>query len=46
VPEVAGLTAAELGLPAGTDADRVRREVRAPAFARSYLMAKAATRTA
>jgi hypothetical protein len=41
VPEFAGRTAAELGLPANADADRVRREVRALAFARSYLMAKA-----
>jgi hypothetical protein len=40
VPQLAGLTAEELGLPAGTDADRVRREVRALAFARSYLMAE------
>src|SRR5215469_14423173 len=41
VPDLAGLSATELGLPANADADRVRREVRALAFARSYLMTKA-----
>jgi hypothetical protein len=40
VPQLAGLSAAELGLPEGTDPDRRRREVRALAFARSYLMAQ------
>ncbi len=41
VPALVNLSKAELGLPESTDADRVRREVRALAFARSYLMAKA-----
>ncbi len=41
VPQLANLSKAELGLSESTDADRVRREVRALAFARSYLMAKA-----
>lgn len=40
VPQLAGLSASELGLPSSTDADRVRRELRALAFARSYLMAQ------
>jgi hypothetical protein len=42
--ELAQLSAAELGLPAGVvsaDPDRLRRELRALAFARSYLMAQA-----
>ncbi len=41
VPQLVGLSAAELGLPANTDPDRLRRELRALAFARSYLMAQA-----
>ena len=41
VPGLVGLSVAELGLPPGTDPDRRRREVRALAFARSYLMAQA-----
>ncbi len=41
VPQLTNLSMAELGLPESTDTDRVRREVRALAFARSYLMAKA-----
>ncbi len=41
VPGLVNLSKAKLGLPESTDADRVRREVRALAFARSYLMAKA-----
>jgi len=43
-PELAQLSAAELGLPASlvsADPDRLRRELRALAFARSYLMAQA-----
>jgi len=42
--ELAQLSAAELGLPASlvsADPDRLRRELRALAFARSYLMAQA-----
>jgi hypothetical protein len=41
VPQLVGLSATELGLPANTDPDRLRREIRALAFARSYLMAQA-----
>jgi hypothetical protein len=41
VPQLVGLSVRELGLPPNTDPDRVRREIRALAFARSYLMAKA-----
>ncbi len=41
VPQLTNLSQAELGLPEGTEADRVRREVRALAFARSYVIAKA-----
>jgi hypothetical protein len=41
VPQLFELSATELGLPASTHPDRVRREIRALAFARSYLMAQA-----
>lgn len=41
VPQFAGLSGAELGLPEGTDPDRRRREIRALAFARSYQLALA-----
>jgi hypothetical protein len=40
-PQLAGLDAAELGLPPTADADRVQRERRALAFAKTYLMASA-----
>jgi hypothetical protein len=43
-PDLAQLSAAELGLPANVvsaDPDRLRRELRALAFAQSYLMAQA-----
>jgi hypothetical protein len=43
-PDLAQLSASELGVPAGVvsvDPDRLRRELRALAFAQSYLMAQA-----